>query len=84
MCIKSMYLIIMMTAMLNLITWSLIIFFRQRLDELEHTDLATERTINMDEDDNKNHKKKKDRYFSRDHLTESIKQKFCGSYFRIF
>ena len=46
MCMKSMNLIIMMNFMLNITTWSLF-FVKQRLDELEHTDLITEWTINV-------------------------------------
>ena len=66
--------------MFNLKTWSLI-FFEQRLDELERSVPINEWTSNMDKNDDKkvakektNHQKKINSYFIRDHWPESIKK----------
>ena len=49
MFMKSMYLVIMMTVMLNLTTWNYF-FVEQRLDYLEYPALITKWTSNMDKD----------------------------------
>ena len=41
MCMKSIYIIMMMTVMLNLKIWSLILLVKQSPDELGHTALIT-------------------------------------------
>ena len=57
MCMKSIYLTIMMTVMLIIITWSLKQIVKQRLDEMEHPALITEWTSNMDKSDYKKQEK---------------------------
>ena len=47
MCMKSIYIIIMMTDMLNLTTWSYFFIVKHRIYELEHPSLITDWTSKM-------------------------------------
>ena len=89
MCMKSMNLIIMMNFMLNITTWSLF-FVKQRLDELEHTDLITEWTSNVYKYAYKKNLKKAIKkkttiaILAGTTFQRSLNKSYCGSYFRMF